>query len=36
MTPARLTSPWVAFTPTMPHSAAGTRIEPPVSEPIEP
>ncbi len=33
MTPARLTSPNVGMRPTMPHSEAGPRIEPPVSEP---
>jgi hypothetical protein len=31
--PYRDTSPYVGFTPTTPHSAAGCRIEPPVSEP---
>src|SRR6185503_12574225 len=33
-TPRRLTRPYVGFTPTIPHSAAGIRIEPPVSEPV--
>src|SRR5947209_14642016 len=33
MTPARLTSPKVGMSPTMPQSDAGPRIEPPVSEP---
>ena len=31
--PYRLTAPYVGFTPTTPHSDAGWRIEPPVSEP---
>ena len=31
--PCRLTTPYVGFTPTTPHSAAGWRIEPPVSLP---
>ena len=31
--PYRDTAPYVGFTPTTPHSAAGWRIEPPVSEP---
>ena len=33
--PYRLTRPNVGFSPTMPHSAAGTRIDPPVSVPTE-
>src|SRR3954471_12444314 len=33
MSPKRLTRPYVGFTPTTPHSAAGWRIDPPVSEP---
>src|SRR5438874_10767276 len=33
MTPARLTRPNVGIKPTTPHSEAGPRIEPPVSEP---
>src|SRR5215213_11630423 len=33
MSPYRLTSPYVGFTPTTPHSAAGWRIDPPVSDP---
>src|ERR1700733_1715728 len=32
--PARLTRPKVGFSPTVPHKAAGIRIDPPVSEPI--
>src|SRR5260370_7391217 len=32
--PARLTRPKVGFSPTVPHKAAGMRIDPPVSEPI--
>src|SRR2546421_7245167 len=31
--PKRLTAPYVGFIPTIPHSAAGWRIEPPVSVP---
>ena len=31
--PVRGTRDWVLLKPTMPHSAAGMRIEPPVSEP---
>ena len=31
--PMRLTTPYVGFTPTTPHSAAGWRIDPPVSLP---
>jgi hypothetical protein len=34
-TPAVLTSPNVGFNPTIPHSADGMRIEPPVSVPTE-
>jgi hypothetical protein len=34
--PARLTRPQVGLMPLTPHSAAGTRIEPPVSEPSAP
>ena len=34
--PARLTRPYVGFTPTRPHCDAGIRIEPPVSDPIAP
>src|SRR5437764_4973022 len=33
MSPYRETAPYVGLTPTTPHSAAGWRIEPPVSEP---
>jgi hypothetical protein len=33
--PYRLTRPYVGFIPTMPVSAAGWRIEPPVSVPID-
>src|SRR5436305_6909646 len=33
MRPYRDTRPYVGFTPTTPHSAAGWRIEPPVSDP---
>ncbi len=33
MRPKRLTVPYVGFIPTTPHSEAGWRIEPPVSEP---
>ncbi len=33
ISPRRLTAPYVGLTPTTPHSAAGCRIEPPVSEP---
>src|SRR6185436_12412409 len=33
MSPYRETAPYVGFTPTTPHSAAGWRIDPPVSEP---
>ena len=33
--PYRLTRPYVGFIPTIPHSAAGWRIEPPVSVPRE-
>src|SRR5882672_9018531 len=36
MAPARLTRPYVGFSPTMPQQAAGRRIEPPVSEPSAP
>lgn len=36
MTPRRLTRPWVGLRPTTPQSAAGLRIEPPVSVPIAP
>jgi hypothetical protein len=32
-TPASGIRPWVVFSPVMPQNAAGTRIEPPVSEP---
>src|SRR4051795_4602667 len=32
--PKRLTPPYVGFTPTVPVTAAGCRIEPPVSVPI--
>src|SRR3954468_24733532 len=32
--PLRLTLPYVGFSPTIPHSAAGWRIDPPVSVPI--
>ena len=32
-TPVRLTRPCVGLSPTIPHRAAGLRIEPPVSEP---
>src|ERR1700754_3949472 len=32
--PKRETAPYVGFSPTIPHSAAGWRIEPPVSVPI--
>ena len=35
-TPTRLTRPYVGLMPAMPHSAAGPRIEPPVSEPVPP
>src|SRR5687768_4862544 len=35
-TPARLTRPYVGLSPVMPHSAAGMRMEPPVSEPSVP
>ena len=33
-TPSRGIRPWVTFKPNVPHSAAGTRTEPPVSVPI--
>ena len=33
ISPMRLTTPYVGFTPTTPHSAAGWRIDPPVSLP---
>ncbi len=33
--PATLTSPNVGFSPTIPHSAAGIRIDPPVSVPTD-
>ena len=35
ISPYRDTAPYVGFMPTMPHSAAGWRIEPPVSEPSD-
>ena len=35
MRPKRLTAPYVGFMPTTPHSAAGCRMLPPVSEPSE-
>ena len=35
-TPARLQRPYVGLRPAMPQSAAGPRIEPPVSEPSAP
>src|SRR4051794_10878969 len=35
-TPVRLHSPYVGLMPAMPHSAAGPRIEPPVSDPVPP
>src|SRR6185369_7884475 len=34
MRPKRDTLPYVGFMPTTPHSAAGWRIEPPVSDPM--
>jgi hypothetical protein len=34
MTPYRLTRPYVGLTPTTPQKLAGTRIEPPVSDPV--
>ena len=34
VTPCRLTRPYVGFSPTMPQTAAGPRIDPPVSLPI--
>ena len=36
ITPARLTRPYVGFSPVMPQKAAGPRMEPPVSEPVAP
>ena len=33
ITPLRLTRVCVGFSPTVPHAAAGRRIEPPVSDP---
>src|SRR4029077_14221187 len=36
MTPSRLTRPYVGLRPTTPQKAAGMRIEPPVSVPMEP
>src|SRR5687767_8041057 len=36
MTPRLLTRPYVGLKPTMPHSDAGIRIEPPVSVPSAP
>src|SRR5215470_5250769 len=36
MAPARLTRPYVGLSPTMPQHAAGSRIDPPVSEPSAP
>src|SRR5882672_10130361 len=35
ISPYRLTRPYVGFIPTTPHSAAGWRMEPPVSVPSE-
>src|SRR3954468_14414064 len=35
-TPYRLHSPFVGLTPAMPQSAAGPRMEPPVSDPVPP
>src|SRR2546427_11058324 len=35
-TPARLTRPYVGLIPDSPHSEAGMRMEPPVSEPRAP
>src|SRR5215475_5275829 len=35
-TPYRLTRPQVGLRPTMPHAAAGKRMDPPVSLPSEP
>src|SRR5262245_19763057 len=35
MMPLRLTRPYVGLMPTTPHNAAGCRIDPPVSVPIE-
>ena len=35
MVPKTLTRPKVGFRPTVPHRAEGTRIDPPVSVPIE-
>src|SRR5690349_15696124 len=35
MRPYRDTRPYVGFIPTMPHSAAGWRIDPPVSVPSD-
>lgn len=35
-TPCRLTRPQLGFSPVTPLAAAGQRIDPPVSEPIEP
>ncbi len=36
MAPARLTRPYVGFSPTMPQHAAGKRMDPPVSVPRAP
>src|ERR1700758_1115212 len=36
MSPKRETSPYVGLMPTTPHSAAGWRIDPPVSVPVAP
>ena len=34
VSPARLTRPYVGFSPTIPHNAAGMRTLPPVSLPM--